>query len=57
MAALPAVETGVVKSGVLYECVRNGVPFSLLVLSRDDGPLPDTQMDLIKSATGICSSY
>jgi len=24
-----AVEQGVVKSGVLYECVRNGVPFCL----------------------------
>lgn len=44
-----AVEQGVVKSGVLYECVRNGVPFSLAGSIRDDGPLPDTQMDLIKA--------
>jgi len=28
-----AVEQGVVKSGVLYECVRNGVPFALRVRS------------------------
>jgi lysine-ketoglutarate reductase/saccharopine dehydrogenase-like protein (TIGR00300 family) len=44
-----AVEQGVVKSGVLYECVRNGIPFSLAGSIRDDGPLPDTQMDLIKA--------
>src|SRR4029079_6493174 len=28
---------------------RNGVPFSLAGSIRDDGPLPDTQMDLIKA--------
>ncbi len=44
-----AVEQDVLKSGVLYECVRNGVPFSLAGSIRDDGPLPDTQMDLIKA--------
>lgn len=42
-----AVEQGVLTSGVLYECVRHGVPFSLAGSIRDDGPLPDTQMDLI----------
>ena len=42
-----AVEQGVLTSGVLYECVRNGVPFSLAGSIRDDGPLPDTHMDLI----------
>ncbi|MBV8883735.1 MAG: TIGR00300 family protein [Chroococcidiopsidaceae cyanobacterium CP_BM_RX_35] len=44
-----AVEQGVIKSGVLYECVRAGIPFSLAGSIRDDGPLPDTQMDLIKA--------
>lgn len=44
-----AVEQGVLNSGVMYECVRNGVPFSLAGSIRDDGPLPDTQMDLIKA--------
>jgi len=42
-----AVEQGVLTSGVFYECVRYGVPFSLAGSIRDDGPLPDTQMDLI----------
>jgi lysine-ketoglutarate reductase/saccharopine dehydrogenase-like protein (TIGR00300 family) len=44
-----AVEAGVIKSGVMYDCVRNNVPFVLAGSIRDDGPLPDTQMDLIKA--------
>ncbi|BAY25423.1 hypothetical protein NIES2100_52290 [Calothrix sp. NIES-2100] len=44
-----AVEAGVIKSGVMYECVQNNVPFVLAGSIRDDGPLPDTQMDLIKA--------
>ena len=44
-----AVEQGVVTTGVLYECVVNSVPFSLAGSIRDDGPLPDTQTDMIKA--------
>jgi lysine-ketoglutarate reductase/saccharopine dehydrogenase-like protein (TIGR00300 family) len=44
-----AVEAGVIKSGVMYECVHNHVPFVLAGSIRDDGPLPDTQMDLLKA--------
>ncbi len=43
------VEAGILKSGIFYECVRRGVPFSLAGSIRDDGPLPDTEMDLIKA--------
>ena len=46
-----AVEQGVLTKGVMYECVHNNVPFSLAGSIRDDGPLPDTQMDLIKAQT------
>jgi lysine-ketoglutarate reductase/saccharopine dehydrogenase-like protein (TIGR00300 family) len=46
-----AVEKGVVKKGVMYECVKNNVPFCLAGSIRDDGPLPDTEMDLIKAQT------
>ena len=42
-----AVEAGAVRSGVMYECVRHGVPFALAGSIRDDGPLPDTLVDLI----------
>jgi lysine-ketoglutarate reductase/saccharopine dehydrogenase-like protein (TIGR00300 family) len=44
-----AVEAGIIKSGVMYECVKNNVPFCLAGSIRDDGPLPDTQMDLLKA--------
>ena len=43
------VEAGVLQNGILYECVRNNVPFSLAGSIRDDGPLPDTKMDLIEA--------
>ncbi len=41
-----AVEAGLVHSGIFFECVRRGVPFVLAGSIRDDGPLPDTLMDL-----------
>ncbi|QOV22971.1 bifunctional arginine dihydrolase/ornithine cyclodeaminase [Anabaenopsis elenkinii] len=44
-----AVAAGVIPSGVMYECITNNVPFSLAGSIRDDGPLPDTQMNLIKA--------
>ncbi|MEM6714067.1 MAG: TIGR00300 family protein [Cyanobacteria bacterium P01_D01_bin.6] len=44
-----AVEQGVLQSGVMYECVKSHVPFSLAGSIRDDGPLPDTQMDLLQA--------
>jgi len=44
-----AVQCGVLTSGIFYECVRRAVPFSLAGSIRDDGPLPDTEMDLIKA--------
>jgi len=46
-----AVEQGLVTKGVMYECVKNNVPFSLAGSIRDDGPLPDTEMDMIKAQT------
>ena len=42
-----AVEKGVLKSGVLYECVKNNVPFVIGGSLRDDGPLPDTIPDVM----------
>ncbi len=41
-----AVESGRLKSGVLYECVKANVPFVLAGSLRDDGPLPDTITDM-----------
>ncbi|MBO0349975.1 TIGR00300 family protein [Phormidium pseudopriestleyi FRX01] len=44
-----AVEQGALQSGIFYECIKHNVPFALAGSIRDDGPLPDTQMDLIKA--------
>jgi lysine-ketoglutarate reductase/saccharopine dehydrogenase-like protein (TIGR00300 family) len=44
-----AVETGVLRSGVMYECVTHGVEFVLAGSIRDDGPLPETVMDLVEA--------
>ncbi len=41
-----AVESGRLQSGILYECVKAGVPFVLAGSLRDDGPLPDTITDM-----------
>ena len=45
-----AVEAGLVTGGVMYECVRNDVPFVLGGSVRDDGPLPDTIADVVVAA-------
>lgn len=41
-----AVESGLLTSGILYECVKAGVPYVLAGSLRDDGPLPDTITDM-----------
>ena len=41
-----AVESGCLRSGILYECVKNNVPYILAGSLRDDGPLPDTITDM-----------
>jgi lysine-ketoglutarate reductase/saccharopine dehydrogenase-like protein (TIGR00300 family) len=42
-----AVEGGHVKSGVMYELIRRGVPFVLAGSIRDDGPLKDVITDVL----------
>ncbi len=44
-----AVGQGVLKSGIMAECVRHGVEYVLAGSIRDDGPLPDTIMDLVEA--------
>jgi len=47
-----AVESGRLTNGIMYECVKAGVPFVLAGSLRDDGPLPDviTDMDQAQDA-------
>jgi lysine-ketoglutarate reductase/saccharopine dehydrogenase-like protein (TIGR00300 family) len=44
-----AVERGALKSGVMYECVRNNIPFVLAGSIRDDGPLPEVITDILEA--------
>ncbi|MCE9548148.1 MAG: TIGR00300 family protein [Planctomycetia bacterium] len=45
----PAVHTGLLKSGIMYECVKNHVEFLLAGSIRDDGPLPEVITDAIEA--------
>jgi lysine-ketoglutarate reductase/saccharopine dehydrogenase-like protein (TIGR00300 family) len=42
-----AVAAGILKSGIMYECVRHNVPYVLAGSIRDDGPLPDVVTDIL----------
>lgn len=44
-----AVAQGVLKSGIIYECVKKEVPFVLAASIRDDGPLPDVITDMVQA--------
>jgi lysine-ketoglutarate reductase/saccharopine dehydrogenase-like protein (TIGR00300 family) len=44
-----AVERGVLKSGIMYECVRHNIPFVLAGSIRDDGPLPEVITDVLEA--------
>jgi hypothetical protein len=42
-----AVDEGVLKSGIMYECVKQNVDYLLAGSIRDDGPLPDVVTDVL----------
>jgi lysine-ketoglutarate reductase/saccharopine dehydrogenase-like protein (TIGR00300 family) len=44
-----AVEKGVITGGIMFECIRNKVPFVLAGSIRDDGPLPDVITDVVQA--------
>jgi lysine-ketoglutarate reductase/saccharopine dehydrogenase-like protein (TIGR00300 family) len=44
-----AVARGVLKSGIMYECVRHDIPFVLAGSIRDDGPLPEVITDMLEA--------
>lgn len=48
-----AVEQGVLKSGIMFTCVKHGVPYILGGSIRDDGPLPDVITDTIAAQTAM----
>lgn len=44
-----AVEKKVITGGILYECVKRGIPYILAGSIRDDGPIPDVITDVVKA--------
>jgi lysine-ketoglutarate reductase/saccharopine dehydrogenase-like protein (TIGR00300 family) len=44
-----AIDQGVLGSGIMFECVRHDVSYVLAGSIRDDGPLPETIMDLTEA--------
>jgi lysine-ketoglutarate reductase/saccharopine dehydrogenase-like protein (TIGR00300 family) len=44
-----AVESGLLTSGIMYECVRNDVDYLLAGSIRDDGPLPEVITDVLEA--------
>ncbi len=44
-----AVHAGEVTGGIMYELTRNNIPYCLAGSIRDDGPLPETEMDLVSA--------
>jgi lysine-ketoglutarate reductase/saccharopine dehydrogenase-like protein (TIGR00300 family) len=44
-----AVEQKVLTSGVMHECIVRNVPYVLAGSIRDDGPLPDTVVNLVEA--------
>lgn len=52
----PAVEHGLLRSGIMYEAITHGVDYVLAGSIRDDGPLPDTIMDLVAAQERYASA-
>ncbi len=44
-----AVEEGLLTNGIMYECIKNNVPYILAGSIRDDGPLPDVITDVMEA--------
>jgi lysine-ketoglutarate reductase/saccharopine dehydrogenase-like protein (TIGR00300 family) len=44
-----AVESGVLTSGIMHACHTHGVRYILAGSIRDDGPLPETMMNLVEA--------
>jgi lysine-ketoglutarate reductase/saccharopine dehydrogenase-like protein (TIGR00300 family) len=44
-----AVEQNVLSRGIMYECIRNNIPFVLAGSIRDDGPLPEVVTDVVEA--------
>ncbi len=50
-----AVESGLLKSGVMHACITRGIEFVLAGSIRDDGPLPDVITDVMVAQEKMAS--
>lgn len=48
-SAKNAVEQHVLRQGIIYECIKNKIPFVLAGSIRDDGPLPEVITDTMQA--------
>jgi lysine-ketoglutarate reductase/saccharopine dehydrogenase-like protein (TIGR00300 family) len=48
-----AVRKGVLRSGIMYECIRHQVPFVLAGSIRDDGPMPEVITDVLQAQAAM----
>ncbi len=44
-----AIDEGLLKEGLMYEVIKNDIPYCLAGSIRDDGPLPETVNDMIQA--------
>ncbi len=44
-----AVDSGILREGLMYEVIKAGIPYCLAGSIRDDGPLPETVNDMIEA--------
>jgi lysine-ketoglutarate reductase/saccharopine dehydrogenase-like protein (TIGR00300 family) len=44
-----AMDEGKLRGGIIYECIKKGIPFILAGSIRDDGPLPEVITDTINA--------
>ncbi len=51
-----AVDQGIVTAGILYECLKQDIECVLAGSIRDDGPLPETIMDLVEAQDRYATS-
>ncbi len=44
-----SVDAGLIRSGIMYECIKGGVDVVLAGSVRDDGPLPEVITDVVRA--------
>lgn len=51
-----AIREGKIRGGIMYECIKKGIPFVLAGSIRDDGPLPEVITDTVKAKDAMAEA-